>query len=423
MEIYEVGGAVRDALMGLTPSDRDWVVVGATPAQLLALGYQPVGKDFPVFLHPHTHEEVALARTERKTAAGYHGFQFHAAPEVTLAEDLARRDLTINAIARAADGTLIDPFHGQQDLQDRVLRHVSPAFAEDPVRILRLARFCARWPAFTVAEETLALCRQMVDAGEVDALVAERVWQEFARGLMEPAPGRMLLLLREVGALARLAPELDALWGVPQPLEHHPEGDTGAHMLLVLEQTVRLQAPLAVRLAALLHDLGKALTPESEWPRHIGHDARGVRLVRDVAARWKLPSDCKELAELACAEHIHVHQSGGFGAAAVARLLQRCDALRRPERFRLLLQVCECDAKGRGFGRAGAQDRDYPQAARLSLALDAALAVDSAAISGPLLAAGAKGDAIGKAIAAAREAAMTGALASFGLRQAATPCD
>ena len=412
MEFYEVGGAVRDALLGLPPeaiNDRDWVVVGARPEALIALGYQPVGKDFPVFLHPETHEEVALARTERKTAAGYHGFQFHAAPDVTLAEDLARRDLTINAIARAADGTLIDPYHGQEDLRDRVLRHVSPSFAEDPVRILRLARFCARWPAFSVADETLALCRQMVEAGEADALVAERVWQEFARGLMEPAPGRMLELLREVGALARLAPELDALWGVPQPLEHHPEGDTGAHILLVLEQTVRLQTPLAVRLAALLHDLGKALTPESEWPRHIGHDARGVRLVRDVAARWKLPADCKELAELACAEHIHVHQSGAFSASAVARLLQRCDAWRRPDRFRQLLLVCECDARG----RAGLQDRPYPQAARLAAALDAALAVDSAAVSGPLLAVGAKGEAIGKAIATAREQAVAAALAAL----------
>lgn len=411
MEIYEVGGAVRDALMGLRPSDRDWVVVGATPAALIALGYQPVGKDFPVFLHPETHEEVALARTERKTAPGYHGFAFHAAPDVTLAEDLARRDLTVNAIARAADGSLVDPYGGRQDIEDRVLRHVSPAFAEDPVRILRLARFAARWPDFTVADETLALCRQMVDAGEVDALVAERVWQEIARGLMEPAPGRMIELLREVGALARLAPELDALWGVPQPLEHHPEGDTGAHILLVLDQCVALEAPLPVRLAALLHDLGKALTPEDQWPRHIGHDARGVRLVRDVAARWKLPAECKELAELACAEHIHVHQSGGFGAAAVWRLLQRCDALRRPERFRQLLQVCECDARG----RAGLQDRPYPPAARLATALDAALAVDSAAISGPLLVAGAKGDAIGKAIAAARESAIAGVLAAHSL--------
>jgi tRNA nucleotidyltransferase (CCA-adding enzyme) len=402
MQIYEVGGAVRDRLLGLTPSDRDWVVVGATPEQLVALGYQPVGKDFPVFLHPETHEEVALARTERKSGRGYHGFVVHAAPTVTLEEDLARRDLTINAIARTADGRLIDPYGGQQDLREQVLRHVSPAFAEDPVRILRLARFAARWPAFTVADATLALCRQMVEAGEVDHLVPERVWQEFARGLMEAAPGRMLALLREVGALARLAPELDALWGVPQPLEHHPEGDTGAHLLLVLEQAVAQQLDLPERFAALLHDLGKALTPESEWPRHIGHDARGVRLVRDLCARWKVPADCKELAELACAEHIHVHQSGGFGAAAVMRLLQRCDALRRPARFRALLRVCEADARG----RAGLQGRDYPQAARLHAALDAALAVDSAAVSAPLLAVGAKGEAIGRAVSAAREASI-----------------
>jgi len=406
MKFYKVGGAVRDALMGLPPSDCDWVVVGAAPEQLLKLGYQPVGKDFPVFLHPDTREEVALARTERKTARGYHGFAFHAAPEVTLEQDLARRDLTLNAIAQAEDGSLIDPYGGQQDLQNKLLRHVSPAFAEDPVRILRLARFAARWPSFKVADETLALCRHMVQAGEVDALVAERVWQEFARGLMEVAPGRMLELLREVGALARLAPELDALWGVPQPPEHHPEIDTGAHILLVLEEAVKAKAPLSVRVAALLHDLGKALTPEGELPRHIGHDARGVRLVRDVATRWKLPSDCKELAELACAEHVHVHQSGSFSAQAVARLIKRCDGLRRPERFRQLLQVCELDARG----RAGLQLRPYPQAARLSTALDAALAVDSATISAPLLAVGASGEAIGKAIAQARDTAVEVAL-------------
>ncbi len=406
MKAFVVGGAVRDALMGLPASDRDWVVVGATPEQLLSLGYQPVGKDFPVFLHPDTRQEVALARTERKTARGYHGFAFHAAPDVTLEQDLARRDLTVNAIAQADDGSLIDPYGGQQDLKNKVLRHVSPAFAEDPVRILRLARFCARWPDFKVAEETLALCRHMVEQGEVDALVAERVWQEFARGLMEQAPGRMLLLLREVGALARLAPELDALWGVPQPLEHHPEGDTGAHILLVLEEAVKAKAPLSVRLAALLHDLGKALTPKAELPRHIGHDARGVRLVRAVAARWKLPSDCKELAELASAEHIHIHQSAVFEAGAVSRLLKRCDALRRPDRFRQLLQVCELDARG----RAGLQERDYPQAARLNRALNAALAVDSAAISAPLLAAGAPGEAIGSAIMYARQTAIQATL-------------
>lgn len=406
MQIYEVGGAVRDRLMGLEPSDRDWVVVGATPQQLLQLGYRPVGKDFPVFLHPETHEEVALARTERKTARGYHGFQFHAAPEVTLEQDLARRDLTLNAIARAADGTLIDPYGGLQDLRSRVLRHVGPAFEEDPVRILRLARFAARWSDFSVAPETLQLCRRMVEAGEVDALVAERVWQEFARGLMEPAPGRMLTLLREVGALARLAPALDRLWGVPQPAEHHPEVDTGAHLLLVLEQTVRLQAPLPVRLAALLHDLGKGLTPAAEWPRHIGHDARGVPAVRQLCERWRVPAECRELAELASREHIHVHQSGGFGAGALMRLLTRCDALRRPERFAQLLQVCECDARG----RLGLHERPYPQAERLLLALQAAQGVDSAAISQPLLAAGAGGAAIGRAIEQAREAAVAAAL-------------
>ncbi|MBN8506304.1 MAG: multifunctional CCA addition/repair protein, partial [Burkholderiales bacterium] len=326
MQTYLVGGAVRDALMQAAgDGDRDWVVVGATPDQLLALGYTPVGKDFPVFLHPITHDEVALARTERKTARGYHGFQFHAAPDVTLEQDLARRDLTINAIAQAEDGSLVDPFGGQRDLQDGVLRHVGAAFEEDPVRILRLARFAARWPHFRVAPETLDLCRRMVEAGEVDALVAERVWQEFSRGLMEAAPGRMLTLLREVGALARLAPELDRLWGVPQPAEHHPEIDTGAHLLLVLEQTVRQQAPLPVRFAALTHDLGKSLTPKDKLPRHIGHDAAGVRLVKRLSERWRVPSDCRELAEAVCAEHVHVHQSGSFLLLCQAHWLFRAD--------------------------------------------------------------------------------------------------
>lgn len=410
MQKYLVGGAVRDALMQRPDDgDRDWVVVGATPAQMLALGYRPVGKDFPVFLHPDTHDEVALARTERKTARGYHGFAFHAAPDVTLEQDLARRDLTLNAIARAPDGTLIDPFGGQRDLQDKVLRHVSPAFAEDPVRILRLTRFAARWPDFTVAPQTLQLCRQMVQAGEVDALVAERVWQEFAHGLMEAAPGRMLCLLREVGALARLAPELDALWGVPQPAEHHPEIDTGAHVLLVLEETARAGAPLAVRFAALVHDLGKACTPPAQWPRHIGHDAAGVRPLARLCERWRVPADCKALAQLACREHVHVHQSGGFGATAVLRLLARCDALRRPERFDQLLAVCEADARG----REGFQERPYPQAARLAAALAAALRVDSGSISQALLAQGVQGEAIGRAVNAARDTAIAQALKEF----------
>jgi tRNA nucleotidyltransferase (CCA-adding enzyme) len=406
MQIYEVGGAVRDALLGHPVSDRDYVVVGATPEQMLALGFQPVGKDFPVFLHPQTHDEYALARTERKTAPGYKGFAVHAAPGVTLEEDLARRDLTINAIARAADGTLVDPYDGQRDLREGVLRHVSPAFAEDPVRILRLARFAARWPAFTVAPQTLALCRRMVQAGEVDHLVPERVWQEVARGLMEASPARMLAVLRDCGALARLAPELDALWGVPQPLEHHPEGDTGTHIELVLAECAKAHAPLAVRFAALVHDLGKALTPPHDLPRHIGHDAKGRQPVRALCERWRVPNDCRELAELACAEHIHVHQSLGFGAAAVWRLLQRCDAVRQPARFLLMLQACQHDAQG----RAGLQDRPYPQRARLAAALAAAQSVDSAALTAPLLAAGAKGEAIGRAVAEARQAAIAATL-------------
>jgi tRNA nucleotidyltransferase (CCA-adding enzyme) len=414
MEIYEVGGAVRDALLGQPVSDRDYVVVGATPAQMLALGYQPVGKDFPVFLHPHTHDEYALARTERKTAPGYKGFAVHAAPGVTLEDDLARRDLTINAIARAADGRLIDPFRGQQDLRDRVLRHVSPAFEEDPVRILRLARFAARWPDFTVAPETQALCQGMVEAGEVDHLVPERVWQEIARGLMEVGPARMLAVLRDCGALARLGPELDALWGVPQPLEHHPEGDTGTHIELVLAECVKAAAPLTVRFAALTHDLGKALTPAHELPRHIGHDAKGRKPLKALCERWKVPNDCRELAELACAEHIHVHQSGGFGAAAVWRLLQRSDALRKPERFLQTLQVCQHDAQG----RTGLHDRPYPQRARLAAALAAAQAVDSAAVTAPLLEAGARGEAIGRAVSAAREIAIAGALHTFDTQSA-----
>jgi len=409
MEIYEVGGAVRDALLGQPVSDRDYVVVGATPEQMLAQGFQPVGKDFPVFLHPETHAEYALARTERKTGPGYKGFAVHAAPGVTLEDDLARRDLTVNAIARAADGTLIDPFHGQQDLRDRVLRHVSPAFEEDPVRILRLARFAARWPDFTVAPETLALCQRMVEAGEVDHLVPERVWQEIARGLMEVGPARMLAVLRDCGALARLAPELDALWGVPQPLEHHPEGDTGTHIELVLAECVKAHAPLTVRFAALTHDLGKALTPARELPRHIGHDAKGRKPLKALCERWKVPGDCRELAELACAEHIHVHQSLGFGAAAVWRLLQRSDALRKPERFLQMLQVCQHDAQG----RTGLHERPYPQRARLGQALSAAQAVDSAAVSAPLLAVGARGEAIGRAVAAAREHAIATTLQAF----------
>lgn len=395
---FLVGGAVRDRLLGLPVKDRDWVVVGASPEALLKAGYQPVGKDFPVFLHPETHEEVALARTERKTAPGYHGFAFHAAPDVTLEQDLTRRDLTINAMAEDEAGRVIDPHGGQADLAAKVLRHVSPAFAEDPVRILRLARFAARFADFTVAPETLQLMRDMVEAGEVDALVPERVWQELSRGLMEAAPARMLTVLREAGALKRLLPEVDALFGVPQPEAHHPEIDTGVHLLLVLQQCARFNHPLPVRFAALCHDLGKGTTRRDEWPRHIGHEGRSERLAAKVAERWKVPTDCRELALLVAREHTHVHQSSGFGPEARLRLLERSDAWRRPERFAQLLQACEADARG----RTGFEDRDYPQAARLAADLAATLAIDQAAVSGAALARGLKGPDVGRAIRLAR---------------------
>lgn len=407
MELYEVGGAVRDALLGRPVSDRDWVAVGATPEQLVAAGYLPVGRDFPVFLHPETREEVALARTERKTAPGYHGFVFHAAPEVTLEQDLARRDLTINAMARDGAGHVIDPYGGRRDLAARVLRHVSPAFAEDPVRILRLARFAARFADFTIAPETEALMRAMVAAGEVDALVPERVWQELARGLMEHRPSRMIEVLRGCGALVRLLPELERLWGVPQSAEHHPEIDTGAHLLLVLDMAARLEAPLAVRYACLGHDLGKGTTPREQWPRHLGHEARSATLLRAVGDRLRVPNDCRELADAVAREHGHLHQSGGFGAAALLRLLERCDAFRKPARFEQVLLACECDARG----RAGHADRPYAPAPRLRAALAAAQAVDTAGVAAAAAARGAQGAALGAAIHAERTAAIAAALA------------
>ena len=397
-QTYLVGGAGRDRLLGLPVQDRDWVVVGAAPPDLIAAGYLPVGKDFPVFLHPETREEVALARTERKTAAGYHGFAFHAAPDVTLEQDLARRDLTINAMAEDDAGNVIDPYDGQRDLRDRVLRHVSPAFAEDPVRILRLARFAARFADFTVAPETVALMRDMVAAGEVDALVPERVWQELSRGLMEHKPSRMLEVLREAGALQKLLPEVEALFGVPQPEAHHPEIDTGIHLLMVLDQCALQDAPLTVRYACLCHDLGKGTTRKEELPRHIAHEVRSEKLARKVSERWKVPTDCRELAELVAREHTHVHQSGAFGAEARLRLLERCDAWRRPQRFAEMLWACECDARG----RLGLEDRLYPQRQRLLDDLAATQAVDLAAVSAEAVARGAQGPAIGAAVKAAR---------------------
>ena len=400
---FLVGGAVRDRLLGLPVQDRDWVVVGASPQALLDAGYQAVGKDFPVFLHPGTHEEVALARTERKTAAGYHGFAFHAAPDVTLAQDLARRDLTINAMAEDDAGQVIDPYGGQRDLAQKVLRHVSPAFAEDPVRILRLARFAARFADFSVAPETVALMRDMVAAGEVDALVAERVWQELSRGLMEQRPSRMIEVLRDAGALPKLLPEVAALFGVPQPEAHHPEVDTGIHLLMVLDQCARLDAPLTVRYACLCHDLGKGTTRKEELPRHIAHEVRSEKLAAKVSARWKVPTDCRELAALVAREHTHVHQSSGFSAEARLRLLERCDAWRRPQRFAELLWACECDARG----RLGLEDRDYPQRERLLADLRATQAVDLAAASAAAIARGAQGPDIGRAVQRARLAALT----------------
>lgn len=410
MNIYLVGGAVRDALMGLPVQDRDWVVVGATPQQMGELGYLPVGKDFPVFLHPQTHEEYALARTERKTAPGYRGFAIHASPDVTLEQDLARRDLTINsialpqALARAAGsfsiepGDLTDPWGGQRDLAGKVLRHVTDAFREDPVRILRVARFAARFPDFSVAPETLVLMRDMVDSGEVDHLVPERVWQELSRGLMAQQPSRMFEVLRACGALERLLPEVQALWGVPQPPEHHPEVDTGVHLMMVLDRTAQLAAPLAVRFACLCHDLGKATTPAELLPRHLGHEERSARLARALATRLRAPVDCRELAEVVAREHGNIHRSTGFGAAAIVRLLERCDALRKPERFAEVLLACECDARG----RLGLEDAAYPQRQWLALALQAARAVATNEIAQKAMLAGTSGPKIGEMVHAAR---------------------
>lgn len=407
MKLYVVGGAVRDALLGLPASDRDWVAVGATADELLAAGYKAVGKDFPVFLHPQTGEEVALARTERKSGPGYRGFAVHAAPGVTLEEDLGRRDLTMNAIAQATDGSLIDPFNGAADLRAGVLRHVSPAFVEDPVRLLRVARFAARFPDFTLAAETLALLRRMVDHGEVDSLVPERVWQELSRGLMSPRPSRMFELLRECGALQRLLPEVAALWGVPQRAEHHPEVDTGVHLMMVLDMAARLDTPLAVRFACLGHDLGKGRSDPRFLPRHHGHEQRSALMVRRLGERLRVPVDCRELADVVAREHGHVHASAHLGAAALVRLFERCDALRRPARFALLLQACECDARGRG----GREETVYEPARRLPPLLQAARSVDTAAVAARALQRGRQGPEIGAAVHKARVAAVQGFLA------------
>lgn len=376
-QIFSVGGAVRDDLLGRPVGDRDWVVVGATPQDLLDQGFKPVGRDFPVFLHPTTHEEYALARTERKSAPGYKGFIVHAAPEVTLEEDLARRDLTINAIARSACGEYIDPFNGRADLAAKVLRHVSPAFAEDPLRILRVARFAARFADFSIAQETYVLLRSMVENGEVDHLKPERTWQELARGLMEARPGRMIEVLRECGALKRILPEVDALFGVPQRADYHPEVDCGAHLLLVLDMAAHLSLPLAARFAALTHDLGKATTPPELLPRHQGHELRSAALIPPLCQRLRVPAECRDLALLVARYHADLACVSALRANTIVRLLEACDALRRPERFRLVLAACAADHRGRG----GMSEAPYLPGEIWLRLLDAVRAVDAGAIA------------------------------------------
>jgi tRNA nucleotidyltransferase (CCA-adding enzyme) len=404
VKTYVVGGAVRDALLGLPVKDRDYVVVGATPDQMRAQGFLPVGKDFPVFLHPDTHEEYALARTERKTAPGYTGFSFHASPDVTLEQDLLRRDLTINAIAQDIDGTLIDPVGGRADLEARVFRHVSKAFAEDPVRILRVARFAARFTEFSVAEETLSLMRQMVASGEVDALVPERVWQELSRGLMEAKPSRMFMLLRDAGALARILPEIAALDGVPQPAQHHPEIDTLVHVMMVIDAAAQQSASLAIRFAALVHDLGKGTTLPEQWPQHIAHEARSVKLVEVLCERLKIPGDVRDLAVMTAREHGNVGRALEMRADTLVKMLERCDAFRKPARFMDLLVASECDSRG----RTGFEDRPFPQRAFLQTVLAAAQSVDGGEIAAKVSATPTDkpSEAIAQAIRAARIAAV-----------------
>ena len=386
MQIYMVGGAVRDKLLGRPVNDHDWVVVGATPEQMLELGYLPVGRDFPVFLHPETREEYALARTERKSGRGYRGFVVQSSPDVTLEEDLSRRDLTINAIATSAYGEsaggIFDPYSGAKDIEARVLRHVTDAFREDPVRILRVARFAARFTDFTVAPETMQLMREMVQHGEVDHLVPERVWQELARGLMEEKPSRMFEVLRDCGALQVLLPEVD----------------TGVHLMMVLDMAARLSAPLTVRFACLAHDLGKGTTPADVLPRHIDHETRSAELLKDVAQRLRVPVDCRETADVVAREHGHIHRSTDLSAAALVRVLERCDAIRKPERFADILLACECDARG----RLGFEESAYPQRQRLAAVLAAVQSVVTRDIAAQAAAKGLAGPQVGALIHQAR---------------------
>jgi len=392
MQFYKVGGAVRDRLLGKPVVDIDWVVVGATTDEMLIKGYRPVGTDFPVFLHPLTGEEYALARTERKSGHGYGGFVFHADPDVTLEEDLIRRDLTINAIAEDKDGHLTDPYHGQRDLQARVLRHISPAFAEDPLRVLRVARFAARYApdGFTIAPETLELMRELSHSGELQALTPERSWKEISRALMEAQPQVFIGVLRDCDALAVLLPEVDALFGVPQPEAHHPEVDTGLHVLSVLEQSAIHHQPLSVRWACLLHDLGKGLTPPADWPRHIAHEHTGLKLIKAVNQRFKVPRDCQELALLVGQYHTHGHRALELKPSTLLDLLQSFDVYRRPQRFEEFVVACEMDARG----RKGLEDRTYPQAEYLRGAAATAREVQVQ----PLLEQGFQGQELGEAL-------------------------
>jgi len=397
MKIYRVGGVVRDRLLGRTSSDIDRVVVGATPAEMLAAGYRPVGKDFPVFLHPRTNEEYALARTERKTAPGYHGFAFNADPSVTLEEDLERRDLTINAIAEDDAGHLVDPYGGARDIEARVLRHVSPAFAEDPVRVLRVARFLARFASygFSIADETMALMRDMVGAGEVDHLVAERVWAETRKALAEPSPSAFLQVLRGCGALRVLFPEIDALYGVPQRAEFHPEIDAGVHNEMVVDMAARL-APGddLIGFCAMTHDLGKALTPAQEWPRHIMHEERGVAPLRAMAERLRVPAEHAELAVLCCRLHLLAHRAFELRPETLLGVIEKLDALRKPQRLEQFITVCEADKRG----RLGLSESDYPQGDLLRSAYQLAIGIKAS----PFVEQGLQGPAIADAMRKAR---------------------
>ncbi|CAK0759912.1 fused CCA tRNA nucleotidyltransferase/phosphohydrolase [Gammaproteobacteria bacterium] len=392
LTVYLVGGAVREQLLGLPVKERDWVVVGATPEELIQRGFKQVGKDFPVFLHPVTSEEYALARTERKTGPGYYGFEIHADPQVSLEEDLIRRDLTVNAMAQSLEGVFVDPFGGRQDLERRLLRHVSPAFVEDPVRILRVARFAARYErlGFQVAEETSTLMQQMVRNGEVDALVPERVWAELVKALGEEKPWRFFEVLRTCGALARLFPEINALWGVPQPEKYHAEVDTGAHAMLVLRQAARLSPSPLVRFAALTHDLGKADSPPNQWPSHVGHEERGVRRVQELCKRYRVPREYHDLAMLVVRWHTHCHRIGEMRPNTKLKVLESLDAFRRPERFEQFLIACESDARG----RLGKEETSYPQAQQMRNLLKAAASVPTE----PLVQAGLTGKAFAEAL-------------------------